>query len=338
MIRFAFLLWFAGSVASAAQAAHPINEYQLLQQLPEGLLPSLLEGEPDENGLVGFHRQQGEWYQLGYQRAGCRHLLGGVLAGDRPRMEKAWTSIEAAFARQREDGGFLVRARPGRPPLDFDAQVETTYFYLQALAQALLVLEESPYASEFRQRVDDLKPRIRRAAGFVLSGYDGIVTKVGHTANRLLIAAKGLGLCGVLLEDEKMKQAARDLVGLALQRRDDEGVFIEAGGRDSSYNAVSLLMAQALALHLPDERIEPAMRQAMAWQLTRIQPDGTIRVDGNTRTGLGQERSREGGAKGVNTREVAVALCYHAVMYDRPELVPLAQRIAARRVAGKSAD
>lgn len=310
---------------------HSKSEYDLLRTLPEGLLPSLLEGEPDDNGFIGFHRRQGAWYQVGYQRAGARHLLGGVLAGDRERMERAWTSIDAAFARQRDDGGFETNPRPGKPPLDFDAQVETTYFYLQSLAHALLVLKQSPHEPEFRERIASLEPKIRRAADFVMSGYDGIVRKVGHTANRLFIAAKALGLCGVLLDDTRYKEAARDLVGVALSLRDADGVFIEAGGRDSSYNAVSILMAQSLSLHLPDERIGPAMKQAMAWQLSRIRKDGTIMVEGNTRTGLGQERSREGGEKSVNTREVAVALCYHAVMYGRPELVDIAQRIAARR-------
>src|SRR5690606_34702602 len=96
-----------GVVLAVFAGATPKTEYDLLRTLPEGLLPSLLEGEPDENGFIGYHRRQGQWYQVGYQRAGCRHLLGGILAGDRERMERAWTSIETAFAHQREDGGFV---------------------------------------------------------------------------------------------------------------------------------------------------------------------------------------------------------------------------------------
>ena len=334
ILRFLVVLLLLAGPAGATSPTSTQSEYELVQRLPAGLMPSLLVGEPDENGLVGFHRQHGRWFQAGYQRAGARHLLGGVFAGDRERIARGWKSVETAFAHQIEDGGFVSNQRPGRPPHTLEDRVETAYFYLQALSQALLVLQQSPFEPEYRERIAELKPRVRRAADFVLSGYDGIVKKVGHTANRLFIAAKALGLAGVLLEEERFQEAARNLVGLALERRDPDGVFVEAGGRDSSYNAVAILMAQALALHLPDDRIGPAMKQAMVWQLTRIRPDGEILVEGNTRTGLGQEKSRDGGAKGVNTREVAVALLYHALMYDRPELIPLAQTIAERRGGG----
>ncbi len=316
---------------SAAALAHPKSEYELLRSLPPGLIPSLMLGEPDENGLIGYHRQQGQWYQAGMQRAGCRHLLGGVIADDVARMELAWTSIDATFARQVEDGGFLSLPKPYGDPHNFDDRVETAYFYLQALANALLVLQDSPHEPLFHDRVEALKPRIGRACDFVMSGYDGIVKQVGHTANRLFIAAKALGLCGVLLDEERYREAARGLVDVALPLRDEEGVFIERGGRDSSYNAVSILMAQVVALYLPDPRIDAAMKQAMVWQRTRIEPTGEVLIEGNTRTGLGQEQSRGEGIKKVNYREVAVALCYHAVMYDDPGLLDVAQDVAAWR-------
>ena len=91
---------------------------------------------------------------------------------------------------------------------------------------------------------------MRRACAFIQSGYDGILKKCGHTANRVFIAAKAFGLCGVVLRDERLKATSRTLVAAALQRRDADGVFVECGGRDTSYNAVSLLMAQVLAVLL----------------------------------------------------------------------------------------
>ena len=333
------LLLAAGlAVASVTLAARPSwnNEYEMLQTLPPGLMPSLLVSEPDDNGLIGYQKQQGRWFQSGLQRGGARHLLGGVLAGDINRMERGWLSVEATFARQREDGGFFVVQKPYDAELiPFEKQVETTYFYLQALAHALLVLQDSPHAALFHHRVEALKPRLRRAADFVMSGRETIVPTVGHTANRLFIAAKALGLCGVLLDEKAYKAEARRLVDVALRLRDADGVFFERGGRDSSYNAVALLMAQVIALYLPDPKIDQAMREAMAWQLTRITPDGEVLVAGNTRTGLGQEISRGQGPKKVNTREVAVALLYHGLMYDNTEALQLGQAVAARRSQGE---
>jgi hypothetical protein len=337
----AFLLCALASLAggaflSAASPSARSNEYELLRRLPEGLYPSLMQGEPDERGFAGYHREQGQWYQAGYQRSGARHLLGGVIAGDRARVEAGWRSVDAAFAHQIEDGGFVSRQRPGGPVPDLPSRVETAYFYIQALSHALLVLGQSPMAADYAARVEALEPGLSRAADFILANREGIVKKVGHTANRLFIAAKALGLTGVLLDREDLRSAARDLSAKALERRDAEGVFVESGGRDSSYNAVSILMAQHLLLHVPMPEVAAAMPPAVAWQLTRITAEGDVLVAGNTRTGLGQEKDRSGtGFKMVNTREVALALLYHGLMYDRADAMGAGLLVAARRGAAR---
>jgi hypothetical protein len=333
--RFSILFFALVTVCLGAQPQAWVSEYALLQALPKGLYPSLMLGEPDAKGFIGYHRETGQWYQAGYQRAGARHLLGGVIAGDRERVEAAWRSVDTAFAHQVDDGGFLSRQRPGGSAIDLPSRVETAYFYLQALAHALLVLRESPLEPDFHARIEALKPRMSRAADFILANRDGIVAKVGHTANRLFIAAKALGLTGVLLDREDLREASRDLASKALFRRDADGVFVERGGRDSSYNAVSILMAQHLILHLPMPDVAAAMGPAVSWQLTRIAPNGDVSVEGNTRTGLGQEKDRSGtGIKKVNTREVALALIYHGLMYDRDEALQAGVRVAARRGTG----
>jgi len=301
-------------------AASPPN---LFQQLTSG-------GEPDADGLVGAHRKERRWYESGKQRAGCWYLIGAVVAGDVPRAEKGWTSIEATFARQLDDGGFLSNQKPNRShPPTFEERVETAFFYLQELGHALLVLQQSPLAEHFQPRIDALKPRIARACGFIDSGYDTIVGKVGRTTNRLFIAAKAFGLCGVLLDDPHLQSRAHDLVKIALRQRDRDGVFLEYDGRDSSYNAVSLLMARVLWLHLPVPELDDALVRAMAWQRTRIRDDGTVLAQGNTRTGLGQEKNFSGGIKQINVREVSLALCYHGLVHDDPSALQLAGRVFA---------
>lgn len=306
------------------------SEYDMLMTLPAGLMPSLLVSEPDTNGLIGYHKEVGKWHQAGMQRGGARHFLGGVLAGDIERMERGWMSIEATFARQKENGDFLVVPRDfDRGPRTFDIRVETNYFYLQACMQALLVLRDSPYAPRFHHRVEALKPKIARAADFIMSGKEGIVAKVGHTANRVFIAAKALGLAGVYLGNADYIAESKRLSAIALTLVDDEGVFLEGGGRDSSYNAVSVLFGQIVELYLPDPAFEAGMRRAVDWQLTRITGDGDVLAAGNTRTGPQGELTQggTGGPKKINRREVAVALIYHGLMYDRPEATAAGMRV-----------
>jgi hypothetical protein len=307
------------------------SEYELLRQIPPDLFQALTNnGEPDANGLVGAHRKQNRWYESGKQRSGCWYLIGAVVAGDEARADRAWTSIEATFARQLPDGGFLSNQQPNRNhPPTFEERVETAFFYLQELGHALLVVRKSPLAGHFENRIVALEPKLRRACAFIDSGYDTIFPKVGHTTNRLFIAAKAFGLCGVVLKDEALQARARELVKTALSQRDADGVFLEKNGRDSSYNAVSLLMARVLWLHLPIEGLDEALVRAMAWERTRITPEGDVIAEGNTRTGLGQEKSFTGGIKQINRREVALALCYHALVHDDPGAVDLAAKVFA---------
>ena len=324
----AFSVWGLGLAAAAAGFA---SEYELLRQLPTAALSGLITntGLPDAQGFIGFHQQHGKWFEAGMQRGGCWILIGAVVAGDEKRADEAWKSIETTFAHQVEDGGFLSLRKPdaSHEPTRLE-RVETAFFYLQELGHAILVVQASPMEGHFHDRIVALKPRMRRACAFIQSDYDGIITKAGHTANRMFIAAKAFGLCGTILDDEDLKASSRKLVAVALARRDADGVFIESQGRDSSYNAVSILMAQVLALYQPDPVLDAALVQAMAWERTRILPTGEVEVKGNTRTGVGKEVFM-GHAKEVNYHEVALALCYFGMIHHDPSALALAEKVGA---------
>jgi hypothetical protein len=254
-------------------------------------------------------------------------LIGAVVAGDEKAADDAWRSIETTFAHQVDDGGFVSNQKPGdtHPPTQAE-RVETAYFYLQELGHAILVVRASPMEPHFRDRIAAIEPKMRRACAFIAAGYEGILAKVSYTCNRLFIAAKAFGLCGEVLKDEKLKATARKLIAQALKQRDKDGVFIEKGGRDSSYNAVSLLMGQVVGFYLADPELDRALVKAMEWQRTRIQPTGEVEITGNTRTGSGQEHMM-GHIKTVNYHEVALALCYFGMLQDDPSAVALAEKV-----------
>lgn len=330
VIRFLLLAGFVTVAWSGkSHAAVPASEYALLRKFPPSILAPFIENQPDSQGFVGFHQRDGKWYEAGMQRGGCWMLIGAVVAGDRQRADKAWQSIEVTFEHQVADGGFVSNPKPGQTTAPtFDERVETAYFFLQELGHAILVIRASPLEPHFRERIEALEPKLRRACAFMQSGYDGIIRKAGHTANRMFIAAKAFGLCGVILNAEELKSSSRKLVAAALARRDADGVFIENRGRDSSYNAVAILMAQVLALYQPDPDVDAALARATAWQRTRIKPSGEVEVAGNTRTGLGQEQMM-GHPKNVNYREVTLALCYFGMVHDDLATVALAEKVQA---------
>lgn len=331
MLVFAFCVpAISSSVAFGAEFA---SEYELLRQAPPAAIEFIADkNEPDEQGFVGFHRRDGKWYEAGMQRGGCRMLIGAVVTGDEERADAAWRAIDVTFAHQVEDGGFLSNPKPGAEhPATKAERVETAYFFLQELGRAILVVQASPMEGHFHDRIEALEPKLRRATAFLQSGFDTILFKCGHTANRLLIAAKAFGLCGVVLDDDALKASSGKLVAAALKRRDADGVFIERGGRDTSYNAVSLLMGQVLLFYLPNPDLDAALVKTMAWERTRIKETGEVEIEGNTRTGVGRESGISGHPKEVNYPEVAQALCYFGMIYDDPSAIKLAEKVQAWR-------
>lgn len=303
------------SLGSALLAQEtPTREFELLRTMPPEIMATYF---PDKLGSIIKGR------------GGCRYLAAAAVMNDKERADDAWQSVEAMFATQVADGGFEGGGRPGDAPITvYSIRVENAYFFLQEMGRAMLIVKASPLEPYFRERFEVVMPKLRKACDFIQKGFPTIVIKVGHTANRLLIAAKAFGLCGIVLGDEKMKESSRKLVKAALERRDKEGVFIERGGRDSSYNSVALLMAQHLTLYLPNEELEAAMKPAMDWQLTRIKPTGEIIVEGNTRTGVGKEASPDTGKpKDVNYSEVAQTLWYYGAIHEEPAVIEVARKV-----------
>jgi hypothetical protein len=61
--------------------------------------------------------------------------------------------------------------------------------------------------------------------------------------------------------------------------------------------------------------------------LTRVKPDDTVDPTGNTRTGLGQERSRNGHPKGITYASISADLYWWSQQTNDRSLAVLAQKI-----------
>jgi hypothetical protein len=321
--------FLAVSVCGGDSPRPALREYDILRSFPAGRLEALSRGDfPDEHGLTGGNRANGSWLEAGPQRGSCRGVIAAVVAGNLAAADDAWRGIDVAFAHQRADGGFEAEIRPnGASARPYGAAVETAYFFLQELGRAILVIRQSPHEAHFHDRIAALEPKIRRACDFISGGYDTIITNSSRAVNRIIIAAKAFGTCGLVLKDDALVATSRKLIAHALTLRDKDGVFIEHGGRDSSYNVVSILFGQVLALHVPLPEFDAALPAAVAWQLTRIRETGEVDVTGNTRTGVGKEKSYSGQPKNVNYTEVVLALTYYGLVHHDEAALAAADRV-----------
>jgi hypothetical protein len=311
------------------------REYDVLRQAPAGYFQ--YEAVPPE-GFMGTNRLHGYWIEAGPQRGACRSVIYAVVAGDLAAADDAWRGIDLAFSHQLPDGRFHANDRPnGRSARPYGAAVETAFFFMQELNRAILVIKESPHADHFAARIEALRPRIRLTMDFIQGGYDTIIAETSHAPNRIIIAAKAFGLGGLVLGDETLVAQARGLMAHAIGLRDEAGVFLESGGRDSSYNIVSVLFGQVLTLHVPMPEAEEAFGEAVRWQLSVIKPSGEVDVSGNSRTGVGKEVSYGGAPKNVNYPEVYQALFLYGVVHDDEAARAAAARVFAYYQAQRAA-
>lgn len=311
-----------------------MTDYQALRAFPAERLKRCMGGDlPDASGFVGSNRQAGYWLEAGTQRGSCRGVIVGAVQDDLAWADAAWRGIEVAFSHQRPDGGFEAGERPnGTSAKPLGAAVETAFFFLQEVGRMVLLLRQSPHEPHFHDRLAVLEPKVQRGMQFVLAGYDTIIANSSHAVNRIFIAAKAFGLCGLALKSELLVGTSRKLVAHGLTKRDKDGVFLENGGRDSSYNATSILYGQTLALYVKLPEFEAALTRAVAWELTRIKPDGAIDVTGNTRTGVGKEKSYFGEPKKVNYGEIIQALTLYGLVHNDKAALAAADKVWAHWV------
>jgi hypothetical protein len=249
-----------------------------------------------------------------FQRGATLTLAIAAARGDRQRAEDCWRAVDTTFTHQKEAGHF------GDP-------ATSVAFWLCELCRALLVVQESQLAGAYQDRIVGLLPKIGKAANWLAGQQATLIKADGDTPNRLFFSAEAFGFAGILLKDEKLIAIGKDFLvrGMKLFREED-GVFLEHGGGDSSYQAVNLLRLQEILLHFPDLKLDAAICKGMKWELARIAPDGTIRTEGNTRVRPGGEKFM-GAEKQVNVGEVTLALLYFHLRTSDADALIAAQRI-----------
>lgn len=311
-------------LASRPLQAAGKSQAELLAAMPREILDALAgSGRPDKNGLVGTNRREG-WIHAALQRGAMLMLAVGAARGDKAVAEDAWRAIDAAFARQKPEGNFESGSFQGRTQSRGD-DLSGTAFWLSELCEALLVVRESPLADHFKERIDALLPKIKSAAHWLAAGEAELARGDSKAPNRLCFDAKAFGFAGLLTGDESLMPVGERFFEAGLKMQREDGAFDERGGGDTSYQAVSLLKLQVLALRFPQERLDEVVARGMKWELARILPSGEVSTAENTRVRPGGE-SFLGHEKRVNYGEVVLALLYYSASTGDTEAADAAAR------------
>jgi hypothetical protein len=297
------------------------------------------DSAPDgAESTVNIHWDQthsGKWY-IEQQRYGSDAVCAGIAKGDTAAIERGLKILRWGFEQQQPDGSFNC-------PDTF----HSTSFFVEAAAHACLLLNASPYASKYASEVDWMKPHILKAALWMtqpaLEG-PGKAHNAPYTHRRYLVAA-ALGETGVLGQNQSLIEKSKSYIREGISLQDPSGYNPEKGGFDVSYHAVGLYYAERYYDIVADSEIKEQLRSMLtkgyAWLRSRVLPDGTIDVSGDTRTGAGQERGRTGALKTVNYGYAYRGFYHWYLISGDPTCEQLAQKVFAgeqiyKRSIGKS--
>ena len=134
----------------------------------------------------------------------------GVADQDNEAIERGLKVLRWGLEQQQPDGSFNC-------PDPF----HSTSFFVEAAAHACLILNASQYANQYSEEVNWLKPRILRAANWMIEPAVQAAGKkhnAPYTHRRYLVAA-ALGEAGVLCFDESLTAKSRSYIreGISLQ-------------------------------------------------------------------------------------------------------------------------
>ena len=293
---------------------------------------------PDADGALGRNRQG--YFHARFQ-LGVHHLATQALLDRDPAAAgRSLQAIAYALARQQPDGRFAVvvpRKLAGQKPPTAADLASGSAFFLASAGTAVVLLGEGEASADpawltpaLRAQRQALRPGLRRALDALMRDRALLQRADARAPNRLLFNALALRSLGLALDDPAALAAADQFTRAALALQHPDGFFIEGGGFDSSYNGVACAVGYRLLGFAPrDEALATALDRAMAWQRARIDADGRVSTDGNTRVRPGGE-SFLGQAKQVDVPHTLEALSLAAAHSGNPDWARLARRVVAR--------
>ena len=281
-------------------------------------------GRPDAEGRIGRNREWGNLYSVRFQYGAGRALRHATASNDQTLARVAMRVISAGLDSIDENGAF-----PARLPAHIaqNRQVETSD---QASAAAFFLSDICP--AMLTANISD--SRLPTAMSWLSEHHATLAQRDRRAPNRLLISALAFAACGKLLDDPSIVALAEPLIDEALAFAQSDGVFEEAQGSDTSYQAVNLVAAiDILAMDAAGPHrmaLEQAVTRGGNWLAMQIGPNGRLDSSGNTRTCANE--TFLGRHKEADLREVFRALAYgdRSEAFDVPRLSEYERWLATR--------
>ena len=260
------------------------------------------------------------------QRWGRDLILAGIAMKDAKAIDRGLLMLQWGLKHENADGSFSCP----------DAY-HSTSFFVDAVADAILMLRASEYSERYRTTYEPMIPQVHKTALWMIrpevfaAAFKGPLSEAPFTHRRYLVAA-GLGETGVLTGDAALLHAAAEAARAGIAMQDKSGYNPEKGGYDSSYHAVGVVFAQRYYTLAAPPELRPALyeaiHRAVDWSASRLNADATMNLTGNSRVNGKPENNRTGTPKRPSYRGTFRLLYRWSMMSGDSHYADLAMRVA----------
>lgn len=324
--------------------AAPVSQSELsvAQKMDPRIFARLAQAAvTNPDGATGNNRSG--FLQVGLQGNAIYVATNAMLSQNPSEVDRALKILEYGFAHEHPDGSFDYRTSngvvnsgdPGGPI----NQAGNTAFFLADVGRTLNLLRSSqwfltsPSLANARGRVTRMYALSGPALNHLASVLPYLMADKG-ASNREFTYAVAFYTLGSALHDAQAIRSAYQLLDQTLSNQTPDGVFPESGGFDSSYQGVSLYMAQTLFLAMSPtdsrrEHLWSAIQKGMTRETSSINPDGSVSTSGNTRVSAHGEKTF-GQTKHVDMTSMTLALNYYGILSGNRSVLDLASAVAKR--------
>jgi hypothetical protein len=296
----------------------------------------------DGKGLLNENRTWGGMYSPRFQMEAGTALRIGLARGNRRMARNGFRALQAATASIAPDGFVLSRLPPDRFPgfvPSLEDHASGAAFFLAEACSAVLVSRDSRRHMAKPSEWKIVEDALLRAIAWLEQQENVLIDADRNAPNRLLFDALAFQACH-RLGDRDTGSAGR-FVALALKKHRADGVFEEAGGSDTTYQAVATRLSLEILLAGYAGGDAHALWQAhlagAQWLSARVRADGSVDSSANTRTCSGGEAFM-GKAKRFSVKSAFQALAYSGAMTGNKGTLAAAQRISEWASANPETD
>jgi hypothetical protein len=254
---------------------------------------------------MDLNQEAGKWLDVSYQENAATGTIYSAEMDNTSGIMTEWKAIALAFAHQNANGSFDLA---GTSQVALATEPSAEEFFVGYISEAVLAVDASSLPTAFISAFDELKPMIGQAGEYLASPANIALMEQadGTTANRIFGDAKALLLSGEVAGNVSVYNAGLQLLNYGLGMETPDGVFLENGGHDAGYQALSIMELTEIAILTNNPSAIAALGPAVAWEESRISPSGVINQTGDTRTD--GEETFAGQPKGINYVEVSRGL------------------------------